>query len=122
MLELPSKNARLHVARRILVVIIEAHFAPRNHARIAGQRIELREMIVGGNASVVRMDADCPVDPIVLLGERNRGVDPLRRTGPAADGEKRLHARGARAFEHRVAVFVEWRAFEVRVRVNNLHV
>ena len=77
--ELAAKNLLLHVARRMVVVIVEAHFAPGNHARMLGEFVELREVLVGGGVGVVRMDADRRVDPVVLLGERNRGIEALRR-------------------------------------------
>ena len=105
----------------MVVVIIEAHFAPGDHARVPGELVELREMLFGGGFRVVRMNADRGVDPIVLLGERNRGIDPLRRAGAAADGQQRCDARRARAVEHRLAVFVELRDFQVRVRIDNFH-
>ena len=99
----------------MIVMIIEAHFAPRDHARMAAEFVEPREMLIGCDVRVVRMDADRRVNPVVLLGKWNRGVKALRGTRAAADREQRLDARRARAFEHRVAVVIEWRAFEVRV-------
>ena len=61
----------------MVVVIVEAHLAPADHARMAAELFELREMLVGGGVRVVRMDADGRVDPVVLLGERNRGVEAI---------------------------------------------
>ena len=99
----------------IVIVIIEAHLAPGDHARVPREFVELREVLLGGGIRVVRMNADRRVDPIVLLGERNRGVDALGRAGAAADRQQRFDARRAGAFEHRRAVVVELRGFQVRV-------
>ncbi len=117
LLELPPEDALLHVARRLLlvVVVIEAHLAPGDHARVPGELVELREMLFGGRFRVVRVDADRRVDPIVLLGEGNRGIDALGRARPAADREQRVDARRARALEHRGAIVVELRHLQVRV-------
>ncbi len=77
--------------------------------------VEPREMLLRRHVRVVRMDAHRRVDPVVLLGERNRGVQALRRRAAAPDREQRCHARGARAFEHRRAILVELRHLQVRV-------
>ncbi len=123
LLELAAENALLHVARRLflVVMVIEPHLAPRDHARVPGELVELREMLVGGGLRVVRVNADRRVDPIVLLGEGNRGVDALGRAGPAADRQQRLDARRAGALEHRRAVALEFRRLQVRMRINNFH-
>ena len=75
--ELPAKNLLLHVARRMIVVIVEAHLAPADHRGLPRQLVELREMFLGDFIRVVRMDADGGVDPVVLLGKWNRGVEAL---------------------------------------------
>ena len=62
---------------------------------------------------------DGGVDPVVLLGERNRGVEAFFGPSAAADGQQRPHARGARAFEHGGAVFVKLRKIQMRVRVDD---
>jgi hypothetical protein len=56
----------------------------------------------------------------MLFGKRQRGIEFLR-AGACANGEERRHARGARAFEHRFAVFRELGEVNVRVRVDQFH-
>ena len=109
LLKLAPKDLLLHVARRMIVVIVEAHFAPGDHARIAAELVELREMLIGGGTRIVRMDANRRVDPIVLLGEGNRGIEAFLGPVPLPMASRASDARRARAIEHRVAVFVELR-------------
>jgi len=113
--ELPAKDSLLHVARGMVVVIIEAHFAPSDHAGVAGQFFEAREMRVRGLGGVVGMNADAGVNPVVLLGEGDGGVEAFGGAGAAADGQQRGDAGGAGTFEHGRAVFIEVVEFEVRV-------
>ena len=117
LLELPPEDALLHVARGLLlvIVVIEAHLAPRDHARVPCELVELREVLLGGGLRVVGVNADGRVDPIVLFGERNRGVDALGGARSAADRQQRFDARRAGALENRRAVGVEFRGFQVRV-------
>src|SRR6266851_1714021 len=60
------------------------------------------------------MYTDSGVNPIMLFGKRQRGIQ-LLGSRPGADGEKRRHASGARAIEHSFAVFRELRKINVRV-------
>ena len=112
--ELPPEDALLHVARRVIVVVVEAHFAPPDHPRMPRQLIELRKRLLGDVVRVVRMNADGRVNPVMLLGKRNRCIEPVD-SSTAADGKQRPHARRARALEHRLAIFVKLRKFQVRV-------
>src|SRR5215472_8275212 len=66
------------------------------------------------------MNADSGVDPIVLLGEWESGVE-LFWTRPGANSEKRGDARGASAFEHGVAIVRELREINVGVRIDKIH-
>ncbi len=50
----------------------------------------------------------------MLFGKGQRGIEFLGSRA-SADGEKRAHARGARAIEHGFAVFRELRKVNVRV-------
>ena len=87
---------------------------PGDHLRMLCEFGEPVEMLRCEVSGFVRMGTNRRVDPVVLLGERDCGVQPIGACA-AADGEQRFDTRGAGAIEHRVAVFVEWRAFEVRV-------
>src|SRR5579862_7551989 len=66
------------------------------------------------------MDAYGGPDPVVLFGEGNGGVE-FFRTGARANGEEGGYARGAGAFEHGGAVFVELREVNVGVGVDEIH-
>src|SRR5690348_1372041 len=99
----------------MVVEIIEAHLAPGEHARMLRQFSERYKMLFGRDTGVVRMNADRCVDPIVPLGEWNRGIDALRRARAAADREDRLHAGGTGALQHRLAIFRERVALQMRM-------
>ena len=106
LLELPAKHSGLHVPRRMIVVIVESDFAPRDHARMPSQPVEFRVMRVGRVPRLVRMDPHGSIDPIILLGIRNRGPE-LFEFRSVADGQQGSNARCLRALEHRIAVGIE---------------
>jgi hypothetical protein len=64
------------------------------------------------------MNSDGGVDPVVVFGYCDGGVETVWTRTAAADGQYALHARGFGALEHFGAVGVEVFGFEVRVRVN----
>src|SRR3989442_1253809 len=77
-------------------------------------------MLLGDFLRFVRMDAHRRVNPILLFGKRNGGVELLRpRAG--ADCEKRRHARGVRTFEHGFAIIRKLREVNVCVGVDEFH-
>src|SRR5260370_17978672 len=69
---------------------------------------------------LVGMRAHGGVNPVVLLGKRNRRIQ-LFRTRPRADGQKSGYARGARAVEHGIAILRKLRKINMRVRINQFH-
>ena len=117
--KLATEDILLHVARRMIVKIIEADFAPGEDARMLGEAREFGEPFFGGELGFVRVDADGGVDPVVFFAERNGDVETIGG-GAAADGEDGLHAGVAGACEHFVAVGVELGEFEMGVGVDDL--
>ena len=112
--QLPAEDALLHLARRMIVVVIEADLAPRDHFRMPCQAGKAREMLFGGLDGFVRMDPDGRPDPVMLLRKRKRRLQ-LRRPASAADGRNSHHACRARSIEHRLPVVVELGKLQVRV-------
>ncbi len=117
--ELAAKDGLLNVARRVVIEIIEADFAPGEDAGVLGEAGEFGEPFFGGEFGFVRMDADGGVDPVVFFGERNGDVEAIGG-GAAADGEDILDAGVAGASEHGVAVGVELGKFEMGVRIDDV--
>src|SRR5690348_5042608 len=105
----------------MVVKIIEPHLTPGQHARVLRQFGESRKMFFCRGAGVVRMDADRSVDPVVMLGEWNRGIDALCWACDAADREDRHHAGRTGALEHRIAVCRERVALQMRMSIDDLH-
>ena len=98
----------------MIVVIVEADFAPGDDAGMPRQAIEFGVMCRRGVPRFVRMNSYGGVDPVVHFGVRH-GRAELFDFRPVADGEDRSHAGRARARQHGVAVGVEVGDIHVRV-------
>ncbi len=114
---LVAKNAVLHIARRMIVKIIETDFAPSNDFGMLRQPGQLVQMLVRNFLRLVGMNPDGGVNPLVLLGKGQRGIE-LFRTWACADCKQCRHSRFASAVEHGVAVFRELWEVDVRVRID----
>jgi hypothetical protein len=117
--KLAAKDILLNIARRVIVEIVEADFAPGEDAGVFREAGEFGEPIFSGEFGFVGMDADRGVDPVVFLGERNGGVEAVRG-GAAANGEDFFDSCVASACEHGVAVGIELGKFEMGVRVDDV--
>ena len=93
-------------------MIVEADFSPGNQARILRQAVQLRVMRFGRVLGFMRMNSGRGIDPVVLTPHTERGSEFLE-FGAVANRQNVADARGARAFEHGVAI---------RVKVGNVHV
>ena len=113
-----TKDALLHVARRVIVKIVEPDLTPRNYLRIFDQALELVEVFLFCQLRLVRMNADSRVNIFMLLRELDGAV---KRAGARAvaitDGQQRGHTRLLRAREDIGAVVVEALVFEMAVGV-----
>src|SRR5438874_147811 len=104
----------------MIVEIVEPDFSPGDDPWMFGEFCQLMEMLGSDFFRFVWMDAHRRVNPIVLFGKRNSGIEFLRpRAG--TDGEKRRHARGVRTFEHGFAIVRKLREVNVGVRVDEFH-
>ncbi len=68
-LHLCAEDRCLHVARRMIVEIIQTDFAPGNDFAMLREAGEFVEVMLGDCLGFVRVDADTGVDPFVLFGE-----------------------------------------------------
>jgi len=116
--QLAAENWLLDFGRRFFVMIVEAHFAPSDYFGIFREGVEVGVILFLGFGGVLRMDAHSGVDPIVVFGYCDGGIETFRTRTAAADRQYVLHACGLGALEHFGAVGVEVFGFEVRVRVN----
>ena len=112
--ELLREDARLNVARRMIVVIIEAYFSPRHNARVAHQFRKSRQFRIARGICIVRMKSSGGENPIVLLGQSDRAANFIERRADA-NRQNRGHACRARAFQHGGAIAVKFRSVQVRV-------
>ena len=72
----------------MIVVVVEADFAPGDHARVLRQTVQLGIMRVCGMLRLVRVNSDGGVDPVVRLGVGHRRAE-LFDFGAVADGQDR---------------------------------
>ncbi len=112
--KLMAKYARLHVAGRMIVVIIEADFSPGDHARIPRQAFQFRVVRFRRMPCLVRVNSRRGVNPIVRLGVRN-GRSQLFDFRAVADRQQRADSRSPRSIEHGVAIRVKVGYVHVRV-------
>jgi hypothetical protein len=112
--QLLLEHRALHLARRKVVVVIEADLAHGQHLGMRGQLSQAREGLGGGFRSVVRVHPDGGEYKRIAL----RLADGRLQIGRAAagpDGHHALHARGQRALDYRLAVRVEFRVVQMNV-------
>src|SRR5467141_3231817 len=69
-----AKDARLYLSRRVIVMIVEADLAPGDDAGTLRECCQPFKMLRSDFFRFVRVNSDGRVNPIVLLGERQRGV------------------------------------------------
>ena len=114
---LPRENFFLHIARGMIVEIIQPNLAPSNDL---GMHCEALHVPIGGvirEPGFVRMYAESRVNELVFLGQPDSAIH-LRRPVAVADGHDRLHPRLSRARNNFLPVGVEALAIKMRVRVN----
>ena len=111
-----QKDALLHLARRMIVEIIQPDFTPRNYLRPFGQLFEFDEIRLGSQLRLMRMNADSRVNKIAPLGDPNSAIERPRPSS-AADRDNALDPSLPRARQHRVAVSVEFLAIKMCVRI-----
>ena len=70
-----SERFALHLARRVVVVIIQTDFAPRDHLRMLREFLQLRVKFVIKQSSFVRVNADRGVNEWIQISQaKRRGV------------------------------------------------
>jgi hypothetical protein len=117
-LHLLNEDALLHIARRVIVEVVEADLAPGDHVGIAGKALEFVEVRWRGECSFVRMNADRRVDARVFIGEFDGAVERARAgTVAVADGEHRCYAGCLGSSEDISAVGIKALVLEMAVGV-----
>ncbi len=100
---LPHENFLLHVARRMIVEIVQPDLAPGDYLGMLRQSLHV--LICGfiRQPGLVRMDAERCVDKIVFLRQSNSAIH-LRGPVAVADGDDGLHSGLASARNHLLAI------------------
>ena len=114
--ELPAEDLLLHVARGMVVVVVEADFADGDDARMLGEALHAVEVGGGEQARLVGVDADGSVNPGVALGEWD-GAGEVVGAIAIADGEEGADAGVVGALDGGVAIGGELGAVEMGVGV-----
>ena len=85
-LHLLQKYLLLHVSRRVIVVVVQANFAPGNDLGLLCQVCQLQEIGVARQFRFMRMNADRGVNEI-MLRRKSDGAIQCARAVADADGE-----------------------------------
>ncbi len=120
-LELLAEDLLLNVARRVVVMVVESDFTPGQQAPLPGARGELVQQLIGGVAGFVGMDAGGHPEKAVVLGRQQQSLLDVGGACGFGEGEDAGDASLVGAREHGIAVGVELRVVEVRVRVGEAH-
>ena len=73
--DMGAENLLLHVARALVVMVVETGFADGYAARMPGQRDQPIGRHIRLHGGIVRMRADCEVNALMGLGESPIGVE-----------------------------------------------
>ena len=115
------QNPPLHLAWRVVVVVVEPDFAPGNDPGMPGKNQHFFVGVAVRQTRLMRMHADRRPYPIVPLGIGN-GARDLGRAVAIANGEHRAQTGRARPSQHFLPVAVEPAAaldMGVRIYVHN---
>src|SRR5271155_4282953 len=86
LLQLAAENWLLCFGRWLFVVIVEAHLAPGDYFGIFRQGVELRVVLFLGFGGVWWVDSDGGVNPVVVFGYCDGGIEVVWTGAAAADG------------------------------------
>src|SRR6266851_10021822 len=115
-----DKNVALDIARRVVVVIIEAGLADGDHFRMRRQHSQALINIVSRLRSVVRMHADGGVQRRVTIRQADAGFK-IGRSVASADGHHVLDSGGEGALDHGFAVGIELLTVQMTMGVDQRH-
>ncbi len=117
---LSDKDFLLHVARRVIVEIVEADLAPCDHARIARQIRHARVMFFGNQSCFVRVNSQARVNlhPRSIRLRQTYCDVHIIRTIAIPNRQYRLDACRFRALKHIVAILRELWPFEMTMGID----
>src|SRR5215831_10780803 len=72
---LTDKDVLLDLARRVVVIVVEADFSPGNDFQTVGELLKLIKIGLSGQFGFMRMNADRGVDEVVLFGDFDRTIE-----------------------------------------------
>src|SRR5438105_5547931 len=104
--QLPAEYFALNIAWRIVVVVIEAGFADRQHARMPDELFHQAVMPFFDFRSIVWMDTGACIDPVVFFGDWN-STSHLVGTTAVSDRQYLSDSRIPGALEYGIAIVVK---------------
>ena len=117
--QLTTESCTLHIARRIVVVIVKSYLAPGDD--FAGSLQKFMNPLFGGfvkEPGIVRMNPNCRVKVWVVLGQLD---SPFKRTTvwiPSANVQDRANTCISRPLDYLITISVKLRTIDVCVRIN----
>src|SRR5882762_11269505 len=109
---LPNEDRFLHIARRVIVKVVEPDFAPGDRLGVPREGSQFVEIGMLGELRLVGMDADGGVDAFLVVRNLD-GAIQRAGTSSAANEEHGVDSRVASARENLAAIFRK--AFPVEV-------
>ena len=116
-LQLFDEDALLNVTRGMIIMIIEADFAPSDKFRMLRQIRELVVMRLRREFGLMRVNPCGSVNPLVAFRERQRRRQRARST---ANGKNLAYAGRLRPRKHVSPVGIEFRHIDMRMRIDQL--
>ena len=114
---LANEYALLHIARRMIVIVVQADFSPGDYSGIARKLPEFSEVGILREPGFVGMNADSRVNRVILLSDLDRTIEGARSIS-CTDSKQVRDAGISRARHHLLAIGIETIAVEMAVGVN----
>src|SRR5712691_6804429 len=115
-----DEDVALDIARRVIVVVVEACLADGHDFRVPSQRGQAAISLIGGFRGIVRMHADGGVKRRVTIGQADAGFK-IGRSVAGTDGHHVLDTGGKGALDHGFAVGIELLTVQMTMGVDQLH-
>ncbi len=106
----------LHVARRMIVIVVQPDLTPGNDLGSFCQLLHIVERSLVRELRFMRMNPDRRINEFVLLGQQNSAIK-VNRAVAIANGDDGLDAGLARPSNYLLAIGIEAVAFEMGVGV-----
>src|SRR5450432_556044 len=110
----------LRLARREIVVVVQAYLANGDHLSMREQLGNEAEISWSSLRRIVRVDPNRRIERRILVRQSNTGLE-IGRAIAGTDSDHVFHSGRERPFDHLIAIGVKLRAVQVTVGVDQAH-